>query len=176
MQKASHYRKFLAMIFMACLLVYPLAHLFYWCFAPDLPTEFFKSLPVSSELVHWNSWTRIAGYLITLPSVVLLMRVFWVLRKLFQRFQKGIFFQSKNVVAIRAVAWALLLNAIYPLFSTPMLSYALTFQNPIREPIFRFSFTFSHNLLPIILSIAVWALSDILAEAVVLQDDADQTI
>lgn len=175
MENIKKYSRILKLLFGGLALLYPVISACYWGFAPALPDQAYASLPVALAKIQWNHWTKMIGFAVTLPSTLILSRVFFILKKIFESYQQGSVFSLNNSENLHRIGKLMIYYVIINVMQVPALSFGLTFQNPPGQRVISASLS-SNDFSLIVIVLIAFILGWIHKEAFRINEESKLTI
>jgi len=166
-------------LFQFLLIFYPLATILSWAFMDQVSPEMMTAntgLSVAQlQLVHFTPFTKTLGLLISFLMTGVVMFGITRFIALFSNYEKGEVFTLENVLYYRKIAHTIFYYVIASLLSKPLISLALTFQNPPHEKMIVASMG-STEIQLLITGGLILLVSWVMQEAYTLAEENAQTI
>ncbi len=155
----------------------PIFTITYWTFYEffaDIGIKFY-SFELSNQLITINAQSKALAILVTFIPTAIIMIGLFKLKKLFTHYAQNKVFTEENVIIFRDLGWALFALVIGDMITTPLLSLALSFQNPVGSRFISATFG-SSEIIHLIIGFMVLIISYVMREAYELDVDARHTI
>ncbi|MBS0287260.1 MAG: DUF2975 domain-containing protein [Proteobacteria bacterium] len=173
-QSISHKMQIL---FETLLILAPVATIAYWTFY-----EFFAQVGInwfSYEFYHQtitvNYKSKILAMIVTFIPTSVIMYGIIRLKKLFFNYSNNLFFTHENVVIYRQLGKALFALVIADILIIPLLSFALSYQNPVGSRFISVAIG-SSEIITLIIGFIVMTVSYVMNEAYKLELEAQHTV
>ena len=161
-------------LFETLLILAPLAVIAYWTFF-----EFFSFIGLDyffpHQLLTINVKSKILAILVmSIPTGIVMYGLF-KLKKLFTNYAANQIFTQDNVLIYRKLGIALFALVIADIVNTPLLSLALSFQNPVGSRFVSLGFGLT-EIITLIIGFIVMTISYVMHRAFELEQEAKQCI
>ncbi len=151
----------------------PIATILFWVFFDEL-TQGKMDLPITLYSPLSTTSLLLAGIASLLPMSITLYNLI-TLRNLFRLYEQGIVFAKENAQCFKRLGYSLIAWVIAHIIYIPLLSLALTFENPPGMRAITIQFGILEPLILIIGAIVVF-ISWIMREATKLEDEQAYTV
>lgn len=179
MNKIQRVSLFLRVIFQLAFVAWPILVITYWSFAPSLIPNFMhiiSFIPDRLEILHpITTGDAFWGCLISVLPSAIIMTILYFLIKLFKLYEEGKIFTRLNVKYLKNIGITMLIGQVINFISEGLMSFALTFHNPVGHRIASFSFG-TPDVYNILTAIMVIVISWIMAEGCKLQEENQYTV
>ncbi|WP_051305807.1 DUF2975 domain-containing protein [Desulfogranum mediterraneum] len=118
---------------------------------------------------------RILAFLVSMLKGAVVMYGLWILIRLFQLYQQGVFFELANVACFRNMSRALICWVAAGIVSEPLLSLILTMNNPPGEHVVQVSLQ-SADLTALIVGGILSVISRVMEDGRRLQEELELTV
>lgn len=124
-------------LFQFLLIFYPLSTIVVWTFMDQLSPEMIAANTglsvIQLQLAHFTPFTKTLGLLISFLTTSIIMLGTARFIALFNNYEKGQVFTLENVLYYRKIAHTIFYYVVASVLSKPLMSLALTFQNPPHQ-------------------------------------------
>lgn len=135
----------------------------------------FISFTQIHDPAHYSLLHRLIILAIQLLPLSITVIIFNKLSKLFSLYEKGTLFEEENIKLIKSISIYMILGELVQLIYQPLITAALTFNNPTGERFISITLGFA-NASTLITAFIILVASWILKEANQLQSDSQLTI
>ncbi len=177
MNKIQSLSQKMQLVFETLLILAPMITISYWTFY-----EFFEYIGMSwfsfefyNQPLTINYKSKILAILITFIPTSIIMYGIFKLKKLFHNYSMNRIFTTENVMIYRKLSITLFALALGNIFTTPLLSLALSFQNPVGSRFVTVSFG-TTEILTLLVGFIVMTISYVMKKGAELELEASTTI
>ena len=169
------FSKRICLLFQILLIITPFFTLFYWLNVEQYILLAVNPFSIPPGKLTFTLVSKIFGFVISLLPTMMVMTLFYQLVRLFKNYQLGKVFNKENVLYYQTIGKLLFILACVNFFCTPLMSIALSFQNPIGQ---RFiSLSLRHpEIFPIVIGLVILGISFVMKEAHHLEEEQKYTV
>lgn len=173
--KTFHY------LFLTIFVAIPVSHILSWSTLgknSDLTSYFFifNFVPLSLKILHpLTGGQKFLGFLISGIEILIIQVVVFYLIQLFKLYQKAEIFTLNNVRYFKKIGFLLLFSQLFKPICQALLSFVLTFKNPLELRVVAFDFT-ETNICILIAACLMILISWIMVEGCQLREEQQLTV
>jgi hypothetical protein len=174
MQKIKRYSRLLSLSFYISCWVYPIIQALSAFFKP----EYIFSLMTVGKNFNWDLLSmshRCILFAIYCIPLFITINILYHLAKLFRLYEQGSLFEIANIKHIRAIGLYMLLGQLLQIVYQPLMSLALTFNQPVGQRIISLSFG-SADLASLLTAFIIFTAALIVGEARQLKQEVQLTV
>ncbi len=161
-------------LFLVILIAAPLEPILFWTFINKLPAVMLTGFPV--EINQPLAWlAQILGFCVSLIPLAIVMVGLYAMTNLFALYERGTVFGKTNVACIRTLGKVLIYWFFAMMIYTPLISMALTLDNPLGQRLLIVQFEFL-NLTSLLLGVVLLAIAKVMQLGYELNEDHAKVI